>query len=68
MPLFEIVLVRDGSTEVRLTDQRTRVGDTIQINDQDWVVARRVSASAHAEARFECIPVVPLEPSPTPPG
>jgi hypothetical protein len=68
MPLFEIVLVHNGSAEVRLTDEPTRVGDTILINDHDWIVTRSLTASAQAEARFECIPAVPLQPSPTPPG
>lgn len=66
MPLFEIVLVNDGSSEVRLTDQPVHVGDRIQINDQDWVVTRSLVASARAEARFECVPAGPLLPSPTP--
>ena len=68
MPLFEIVLVNDGNSEVRLTDEPIRVGDTIQINDQDWVVTRNVVASARAEARFECVPAVPFQASPAPPG
>lgn len=68
MPLFEIVLVDNGSSEVRITDQPARVGDTIRINDQDWVLTRKLVASAHAEARFECVPAALLDPSPTPSG
>lgn len=68
MPLFEIVLVRDESTELRLTDRPARVGDTLQVNDEDWVVVRSVAASARAEARLECVPAARLQPAAAPPG
>jgi hypothetical protein len=68
MPLFEIVLLHGESSEVRLTDRPTTVGDTVQINDEDWVVVRSVPASGGAEARLECVKAVRQEPTAFPPG
>ena len=60
MPLFEIVLRDNGTSEVRLTDQPVDVGDTIQVNDEDWVAVRTLPASAQAVARFEFERVAPV--------
>lgn len=54
MPLFEVVLLDVNGTELRLTDQPADIGDTVQINDEDWIVVRKSPGSARAEARLEC--------------
>ena len=58
MPLYELALDFEGaspSREVRLTDQRPAIGDTLQIDWIEWVVVRELDTSTPAEARFECV-------------
>ena len=56
MPLYEIVLRRaDGTDEVRVTDRRPAVGETLRIGNRSWqVVLERDPADVRATARFLC--------------
>ena len=56
MPLYEIVLRRaDQADEVRVTDHRPAVGDTLLIGNRSWqVVFERDPADGRATARFIC--------------
>jgi hypothetical protein len=55
LPLYEIVLsYAPEPDETRLTDQLPRVGDTIRINEVDWVVANELQTSDGVDGRFRC--------------
>lgn len=56
MALYEIVLRRaDGTDEVRVTDRRPAVGDTLRIGNRSWeVVLERDPADFRAAAQFLC--------------
>jgi hypothetical protein len=40
--------------EVRLTDRPVAVGDTVEIDSQDWTVVRELAGRQRRHARFEC--------------
>jgi hypothetical protein len=52
MPLYEVVLRKDGREEVRLTDRRYEVGQTIEIGNQTWRVTGVRRGVGRAAARF----------------
>ncbi len=53
MPLYEVELLADGFREVRLSDRRLTVGETVAIGSRHWVVEKEVATDA-AESRFRC--------------
>ncbi len=60
MPLFEIVLQRDGRSETAFAEHDGfDVGDTLLLDDGDWVV-EDVTAPSHPSAYERCI-CVPAE-------
>lgn len=54
MPLNELVLDFEGKSaeEVRLTDRPVAVGDTVQIDNQDWTVVRELRRTQRDNPRF----------------
>ena len=56
MALYELVLDFEGAApqELRLTDRRVRVGDTVEIGAVDWVVVRALALEQRERARFQC--------------
>jgi hypothetical protein len=56
MPLYEVLLRRDDDDETRLTDQEPRVGETLSIGEERWVVqSKGTPERADAEARYVCV-------------
>ena len=57
MPLYEVLLVRDDDSELRLTDHALHVGETVTIAEQRWMVEREAPAErASADVRYICVP------------
>ena len=56
MPPYELGLALDGESaeEVRLTDRPVAVGDTVEIDSQDWTVIRKLARRQRQHARFQC--------------
>ncbi len=55
MALYEVLLVVDGTTEVRLTDEALRVGHDLEIGCETWqVVGVAKPRSRDAVVRFVC--------------
>ena len=55
VPLYELVLRQDDREEVRLTDRPLSVGDTLQIENDEWnVVLEREPSDVRATAAFLC--------------
>jgi hypothetical protein len=53
MPLYEVLLERDGTAEIRLTDRALAVGDLLEIAETAWRVARTTEpGAAQAELRY----------------
>lgn len=57
MPLYEVLLIRDDEQETRLTDRSMRVGETVSIREQSWLVQSMTAPErADAAARYVCVP------------
>ena len=57
MPLYEVLLIRDDEQETRLTDRSMRVGETVSIREQSWLVQSKTAPErADAAARYVCVP------------
>ena len=58
MPLYEVLLKRDGREELRLTDRPYNVDETVQISNRTWVVTEVRRAGSGKPGGFV------LEPAP----
>jgi hypothetical protein len=57
MPLYEVLLIRDDEQETRLTDRAMRVGETVSIGEEPWLVQSETTPErADAAARYICVP------------
>ena len=57
MPLYEVLLIRDDEQETRLTDRAMRVGETVSIGEEPWLVqSETMPERADAVARYICVP------------
>jgi hypothetical protein len=57
MPLYEVLLIRDDEQETRLTDRAMRVGETVSIGEEPWLVQGETTPErADAAARYVCVP------------
>jgi len=56
MPLYEVVLLRDDDDETRLTDRDLTIGETLEIGEERWIVAREEPAErGDAAMRYVCV-------------
>jgi hypothetical protein len=56
MPMYELVLRFQGNEEVRITDSPITIGQTLLIDNREWVVeARILSQDMFVTARFICL-------------
>jgi hypothetical protein len=56
MPLYEVLLIRDDDEETRLTDRALRVGETVSIGEERWLVQSETDpARADAATRYICV-------------
>jgi hypothetical protein len=57
MPLYEVLLIRDDQQETRLTDRAMRVGETVSIGEEPWLVQSETAPErSDAAARYVCVP------------
>ena len=55
MPMYELVLWFQGNEDLRITDQRVSVGQTLVIDNIRWLVeAQDLPRDPNATARFIC--------------
>ena len=55
MPLYEVVLLAGGTSEIRLTDERLLVGQHLKMRGLEWRVSRGERPSAEQfELRYVC--------------
>jgi hypothetical protein len=55
MPMYELVLWFQGNEDIRITDQRVSIGDTLLIDNRRWLVeAQDLPRDPSATARFIC--------------
>ena len=56
MPLYEVLLLLD-TPEIRLTDRSLRIGETLAIGEQSWLVEDEAAPEREdALTRFVCVP------------
>lgn len=56
MPLYEVLLIRKDDDEIRLTDRAVRVGETVSIGEERWLVEREAAPErSDAAARYVCV-------------
>jgi hypothetical protein len=56
MPLYEVLLLRDDESELRLTDRALRIGETLPIGEEHWVVQSEAAPErADATTRYICV-------------
>jgi hypothetical protein len=57
MPLYEVLLLQEEGSELRLTDQPLHVGKMVTIAHQRWLVEREASPEEEtADTRYICVP------------
>jgi hypothetical protein len=55
MPMYELVLWFQGNEDIRVTDQRVSIGETLVIDNRRWLVeAQDLPRDPSATARFIC--------------
>jgi hypothetical protein len=55
MPMYELVLWFQGNEDIRITDQRVSIGETLVIDNRRWLVeAQDLPRDPSATARFIC--------------
>jgi hypothetical protein len=55
MPMYELVLWFQGNEDIRITDQRVSIGETLVIDNRRWLVeAQDLPRDPSAIARFIC--------------
>ena len=56
MPLYEVLLLREDEHELRLTDRSLRIGQTLPIGEERWLVqSEEPPGRTDASARYICI-------------
>jgi hypothetical protein len=63
MPLYQVVVRAGEREEVRITDRKYEVGETVEIANRMWVVVAARAATEQEPARFVVEPITPAVPT-----